>query len=119
MLELAIWAERWRMTLRLGFSEVLLCACANNVNQPFTPPDSGVFDGPMFIAGDLATTDGPSLSNFDLESDADGPTVTIVSPAPMAEIQYDTLIVTATIVGKNGAFVDGTSVKLVIPSNNS
>jgi hypothetical protein len=45
--------------------------------------------------------------------------VTIVSPAAGTEVAYDTLTVTATVVGKNGAFIDGNSVQLLIPANNT
>src|SRR6185436_18644670 len=107
------------MTLRWLWVVGFLGACADNVNQPFSPPDFAGADGNVFTFPDLSSSDGPTLSGFDLESDADGPTVTIVSPAKDAEVAYDTLIVTATIVGKNGAFVDGSSVRLIIPASNA
>src|SRR3954470_19482983 len=97
----------------------LVGACQNNQNQAFVPPDSGTQDGFVFTQRDLSSDDGPTLSALDLAGDVNGPTITILTPAKDAEVAYDTLVVTANIVGKNGAFVDGASVQLIIPSTNA
>jgi hypothetical protein len=98
---------------------LLFAACTDVVSMPFVAPDGSDSDGPPLTLHDLSSSDAPTLSGFDLASNPDGPTVTIVSPAAGAEVPYDTLTVTATIVGKNGAFVDGSTVKLIIPASNT
>jgi hypothetical protein len=113
------------MTIRLGLISLLVCvaACDSGVNNPFGNLDNGVMgdgfvfkNGDMPPNGDLATEDGPGFNNVDLAMDVNGPTITITSPKPTDEVHYDTLTVTATIVGKGGEFIDGSSVFLQIPS---
>src|SRR4051794_10047182 len=107
------------MNLRLGLIVVLFSACESNVNKPFEVNDSGGGnDAFVFTAPDLFTEDGPTLT-LDLAGDVDGPTITITSPMMNDEVAHDTLVVTATVVGKNGAFIDGSSVQLLIPANTS
>jgi hypothetical protein len=97
----------------------LVGACSNNVNEPFAPSDLSGRDGFVFTQNDLSSSDGPTLSGLDLGSDPNGPTITILTPAKDQEVAYDTLTVTASIVGKNGAFIDGASVQLIIPAKNA
>jgi hypothetical protein len=114
------------MTIRLGLISLLVAAaaCDSGVNKPFGGLDNGMMeDGFVFKNGDmtggnvdLSSEDAPGFGNVDLAMDVNGPTITITSPKPTDEVHYDTLTVTATIVGKGGAFIDGNNVFLTIPS---
>lgn len=58
--------------------------------------------------------DAPSLA-LDLSGDVGGPTIVIQAPAAMAEVQYDTLTVTAKITSATSR-IDGATVALIIPA---
>jgi hypothetical protein len=105
------------MNLRLGLLLVVV-GCDSNVNKPFEVNDSGGpgNDGFVFNTPDLTPTDDGGVLMLDLAGAADGPTITITSPMMNEEVAYDTLTVTATIVGKNGAIVDGNTVQILIPT---
>ncbi len=100
---------------------VVGAGCKGEEHNFFQAPDLA-----GFTTGDGATTttdllppseDGPTLG-LDLLGvvDPNGPTITIQSPASGAEVQYDTLEVTALIVAASGSSVDASSVTLSVPS---
>lgn len=91
-------------------------ACSNSGVHGILPGvDGGGGDG--FGSFDLAAADGSGLIG-DLMSDPGGPTITVTAPTAGSEVQYDTLMVTATIVSPDGTAIDPSTVKLIVPAGS-